>query len=133
MIFVIRTLPILMIRNLRKSLEIIFVLSSLLNFSSCRHNPDIPVSPIFTFNQDVSSITLNNCATVGCHDGSSKRKPLITYTDVMNYVTPGKPYDSKLFTVIIKLSGNKMPPTGTLADEQIKSVYLWILQGAKEN
>jgi len=91
------------------------------------------LSPIFTFNQDVSAITLNNCATSGCHDGSSRRRPLISYTDVMHYVTPGKPYDSKLFTVMIKLTGDKMPPTGQLTDEQIKSVYIWILQGAKEN
>jgi len=99
----------------------------------CRHEPVIPVSPIFTFDKDVSAITLNNCATAGCHDGSSRRRTLITYSDVMHYVSPGKPYDSKLFTTIIKLSGNKMPPNGPLSDPQIKTIYVWILQGAKEN
>ncbi len=122
-----------MVRNLRKSTWVTIVVSSLWSVNSCRHNPDIPVSPIFTFNKDISSITLNNCATAGCHDGTSRRRPLITYSDVMHYVTPGKPYDSKLFTMIIKLSGDKMPPRGLLADEQIKLVYIWILQGAKEN
>jgi hypothetical protein len=99
----------------------------------CRHNPDIPVSPILTFEKDISTITLNNCATSGCHDGSSKRRRLVTYTEVMHYVSAGKPYSSELFTTVIKLSGDKMPPNGPLSDAQIKSMYIWILQGAKEN
>jgi len=109
------------------------VLLILLAASGCRHNPNIPESPIFTFDNDVSSITLNNCATVGCHDGTSERRRLQTYSDVMHYVSPGKPYSSKLFTTIIKLSGNKMPPNGPLSDPQIRTIYVWILQGAKEN
>jgi hypothetical protein len=115
----------------RKVLKVSLIL--LLAFIGCRHNPEVPVSPIFTFNKDISSITLNNCATVGCHDGTSERRSLITYPDLMHYVTAGKPYSSKLFTTIIKLSGNKMPPNGPLSDPQIKSIYIWILQGAKEN
>jgi hypothetical protein len=101
--------------------------------AGCRHNPDIPVSPILTFNADVSAITLNNCATSGCHDGSSERRRLVTYSEVMHYVSRGKPYSSRLFTSMIKLSGDKMPPNGPLSDAQIKTVYIWILQGAKEN
>ncbi len=122
-----------MVRNLKKKVFVICSSLILLNFAGCRHNPDIPVSPIFTFDKDVRTITLNNCATVGCHDGSSRRRPLITYAEVLHYVTPGKPYSSGLFTTIIKLGEGKMPPRGLLADEQIKSVYIWILQGAKEN
>ena len=110
------------------------MLCSLFGIIGCRHTPDIPVSPIFTFDKDISTITLNNCATAGCHDGTTERRPLITYTDLLHYVTPGKPYSSKLFTTIITLTGDKkMPPRGTLADQQIKAVYVWILQGAKEN
>jgi hypothetical protein len=101
--------------------------------ASCRHTPEVPVSPVFTYNKDISAITLNNCATSGCHDGTSRKRALLSYSDVMHYVTPGKPYDSKLFTAIIKLTGNKMPPQGPLTDEQIKTIYVWILQGAKEN
>ncbi len=105
-----------------------------LAFFGCRHSPDIPTSPIFTFNKDINTITLNNCATAGCHDGSTERKPLITYSNLMHYVTPGKPYSSKLFTTIITLTGDKkMPPRAPLADQQIKAIYIWILQGAKEN
>jgi len=110
-----------------------FLLALLFVLCGCRHDAVIPASPIFTFNNDVATITLNNCATAGCHDGSSRRRPLITYSDVMHYVSPGKPYNSKLFTTIIKLSGNKMPPKGPLSDPQIRTIYVWILQGAKEN
>jgi hypothetical protein len=106
----------------------------LILFLGCRHSPDVPVSPIFTFDKDVASITLNNCATAGCHDKpNDERRPLVTYADVMHYVKAGKPYDSKLFKSMIKLSGNRMPPQGLLTDQQIKSVYIWILQGAREN
>jgi hypothetical protein len=102
--------------------------------SSCRHAPEIPTSPVLTFNQDVSSIILNNCATSGCHDGSKggKRK-LVSYSDVMQYISAGKPFDSKLYNSITNLSFNRMPPQGTMADEQIKVIYIWILQGAIEN
>jgi hypothetical protein len=105
----------------------------LLLLAGCRHSPDVPLTPLLTFDQDVSAITLNNCATVGCHDGSSRRRQLVTYTEVMQYVTPGKPYQSKLFTAITRLGGKKMPPQGPLSDDQIKAIYIWILQGAKEN
>jgi hypothetical protein len=100
--------------------------------AGCRHTPDIPLTPLLTYDNDVSTITSNNCATSGCHDGTSRRHPLLTYSEVMQYVTPGKPYDSKLFTAVIKLTGNKMPPQGPLTDAQIKTIYVWILQGAKE-
>jgi len=118
--------------NIRVGKRTIF-LPFVLILLSCRHDPEIPISPVFTFDKDVSAITLNNCATIGCHDGTSKRRPLITYADVMHYVSAGKPYDSKLFTEIIKLSGSKMPPAGPLSDPQIKTIYVWILQGSKEN
>ncbi|MBS1505128.1 MAG: hypothetical protein JSS79_00670 [Bacteroidetes bacterium] len=109
------------------------LLISFFLLTACRHDPDVPVSPILTFDKDISAIVLNNCATSGCHDGSSERRKLVTYSEVMHYVSAGKPYSSKLFTSIIKLSGDKMPPNGPLSDAQIKSVYIWILQGAKEN
>jgi len=121
-----------MIQWFRKNAWLV-VIGALPGLYSCRHNPDIPVSPIFTFNKDISAITLNNCALSGCHDGYSERRPLVTYADVMHYVTPGKPYNSKLFTTVIKLTEGKMPPRGQLADAQIKALYIWILQGAKEN
>src|SRR5258708_27988002 len=118
--------------NINQS-ERAIILPLLFVLFGCRHEPVIPVSPIFTFNNDVSSIILNNCATAGCHDGTSRRRPLMTYANVMYYVTPGKPYNSNLFTTVIKLTGKKMPPNGPLSDPQIRAIYVWILQGAKEN
>jgi hypothetical protein len=50
----------------------------------------------------------------------------------MRHVVPGKPYQSSLFNVMVNLTYNRMPPEGNLPDDQIKKVYIWILQGAKE-
>jgi len=105
-----------------------------LTFTRCRHSPEIPLSPVLTFNEDVKSIILNNCAIAGCHDGGrGGRRKLVSYAEVMEYVSAGKPFDSKLYNSITNLTFNRMPPRGTMADEQIKVIYIWILQGAKEN
>jgi hypothetical protein len=104
-----------------------------IGFSSCRHDPDIPLSPILTYDADIKTIISNNCAISGCHDGNGRKQKLTSYSQVLHYVTPGKPYQSNLFTSMVQLTGNKMPPTGQLADVQIRAVYIWILQGAKEN
>jgi hypothetical protein len=107
----------------------------LLPIVACRHAPTIPTSPVLTYNQDVTTIILNNCATAGCHDGGGRggKRRLVSYTDVMQYVSAGKPFDSKLYNSITNLSFNRMPPQGKMANEQIKVIYIWILQGAKEN
>lgn len=108
---------------------LIFVLPGMIG---CRHDPDIPASPILTYENDISSIISNNCATAGCHDGGGRKRALTTYSEVMHYVSSGKPYSSELFNAMVKLSGDKMPPQGPLSDLQIRSIYIWILQGAKE-
>jgi hypothetical protein len=108
-------------------------LAMVMALSCCRNSPDVPLTPVLTFNQDVQSIILNNCATTGCHDRSGEGRRLVTYAEVMHYVTPDKPYQSKLFNVITRLSFNRMPPKGLMSDEQIKVIYIWVLQGAKEN
>jgi hypothetical protein len=110
-------------------IPLFFILSMVIG---CRHDPDIPTSPILTYENDIKQIISNNCATAGCHDASGRKRALTTYSEVMHYVSNGKPYSSELFTVIVKLSGDKMPPQGPLSDLQIRSIYIWILQGAKE-
>jgi hypothetical protein len=101
--------------------------------SGCIHDPVIQDSPLLTFEANVKAITLNNCARSGCHDGNEEDPTLITYNDVMSQVKPGDPKGSELYKVITKLSGEKaMPPDGPLSDQQIQTIYIWILQGAKE-
>lgn len=98
----------------------------------CTHDPVVPDSPTLTFEADVKSITLNNCARAGCHDGKEEDPTLLTFADVSGQVKAGDPEGSKLYKVITKLSGEAMPPEGPLSDEQIRTIYIWILQGANE-
>lgn len=100
--------------------------------TGCTHDPVVPDTPLLTFEGDVKSITLNNCARVGCHDGKEEGPTLLTFADVSGQVKAGDPAGSKLYKVITKLSGNAMPPEGPLSDEQIRTIYIWILQGANE-
>jgi hypothetical protein len=100
---------------------------------ACSHDPVVPGSPLLTFEANVKAITLNSCARSGCHDGKGEDPTLVTYDNVMGHVKPGDPRGSQLYKVITKLSGeNAMPPEGPLSDEQIRTIYIWILQGANE-
>lgn len=53
----------------------------------------------------------------------------------MELVQSGKPDNSQLIKVITALNDDVMPkkPTDPLTEEQTKVIYLWILQGAKNN
>ena len=104
----------------------------------CSHEPTIPTDPIISFAKDVSPIILNNCATADCHasTGNQHERPLETYGEVMHYVDMvGKDaYKSRLMVAITSLNGEKaMPPNRPLPEAQLKIIYIWILQGAKDN
>ena len=100
--------------------------------ANCRHDAEIPATPILTFENDIKPIILNGCARSGCHNGSGESPTLTNYEQVMGIVKSGEPHKSKLYKVITKLWSGNMPPEGPLADEQIKNIYIWISQGAKE-
>ncbi len=102
-------------------------------WAGCSHDPVVPQTPSLTFEKDIQPITLNNCARVGCHNGSGESPTLVSYGDVMSQVKPGNPKGSKLHRIITNLTpGVAMPPDGPLTDQQINLIYVWILQGAKE-
>lgn len=85
--------------------------------------------------RSVKTILRENCATSNCHGGAINPS-LITYEQVMRYVTPGNPITSKLWDFITTNVYDKaMPPvnsnkelTGT--DKQL--IFNWIYNGAKE-
>lgn len=100
--------------------------------NACHHDPVIPTTPV-TFEGDVKPIILNSCARTGCHVAGGEDPRLTSYKEVMEIVKAGKPQDSKLYEVITALSGeDAMPPDGPLSNEQLRLIYIWILQGAKE-
>lgn len=109
-------------------------------FTSCKHDPIIPTNPAMSFKTDVQPIIISNCTTSGCHGGSNSGHhgegdafPLLTYQDVMSRTTAYDANNSRIYT---SLSGNgegRMPPNGQLSDRQTMIIYLWIMQGAKDN
>ena len=83
----------------------------------------------------VQAILTGSCGSANCHGGAISPK-FDTYANVMKYVTPGNPAESKLWEYITTNNFNKaMPPISTnkevaVADKEI--IYNWILNGAKE-
>ena len=119
----------------------LFPFVGLLILASCTTEPVDPTAdlPVISYQTDISPIISANCALAsGCHGGNSEEFLLLSYDDVIKHceVTPGKPHDSELYRVIRLFGGEKaMPPKPNvpLTDEQIGTIYLWILQGAKNN
>lgn len=104
---------------------------------SCRHTSDSPVSPVVNFRSDVQSILIGNCTQGGCHGSIDNRRfSLVTYDDVMasGTVIPGDAHNSNLFKAITGRN-SIMPksPQTPLNDDQVRYIYIWIAQGAKNN
>lgn len=105
----------------------------------CTHDPNIPTDPIISYKNDVAPIILNNCAIPDCHSSTTGRRhvpPLQTYSEVRQVVdaTGKDAMKSLLMSAITSLNGEKaMPPGQPLPQTQLKVIYIWILQGAKDN
>jgi len=78
---------------------------------------------------------ISNCTQSGCHGSSGNRFKLLNYNDVLDIVKPGNPHDSELYASITANTSDIMPqpPNPRLSDAQIETIYVWILQGAKNN
>ena len=118
----------MMIKFARLSVFVIFMTAT-----SCRHDPVVPLTPQISFRDDITPIVIGNCAQSGCHSSGREGFDLLNYREVMNHVSAGQPYGSKLFTRMEINGPNVMPPNSPLPDEQVKLVYIWILQGARDN
>jgi len=100
---------------------------------SCTHDPVIPETPQVSFSTQVGPIFISNCATVKCHDGSAEFD-LSSYETVRKHVKPGDARGSSAYRAITTLWGESaMPPNGPLSQQQINLIYVWIMQGAKDN
>lgn len=82
-------------------------------------------------------IISSNCTMSGCHDNITHADGvnLTSYTNIMRYVRAGNAADSKLYEVIIKTNGDRMPPAPMppLSAAQKSLIQKWINQGAKNN
>lgn len=100
---------------------------------SCRHSPDLSASPQVSFSKDVQPVIVGNCTQSGCHGGEGERRPLMNYDEIASRVTPYKPHSSDLYQRITAAGSNKMPPAGYLSEQEIETIYVWIMQGAQNN
>lgn len=89
------------------------------------------------FVKDIMPIIASNCTMSGCHDVASHADGVIltTYSYIMRYVSAGNAANSKLYKVIIRTDGDRMPPPpkSPLTAAQKALIQKWINQGAKNN
>jgi len=104
-----------------------------LSLISCYHDPIIPQTPAISFSTQVQPIIIGNCTQSGCHGSDGRDLQLLTYTEVMQYVTPDNAHASSLYTILTDIPVNRMPPSKYLTDNEINTIYLWIEQGARNN
>jgi len=89
------------------------------------------------FVNDIMPIISSNCAMSGCHDNITHADGvnLTSYTHIMNYIRAGSASNSKLYSVIIRTDGERMPPPPRLPLSSVQKALIqkWINQGAKNN
>jgi hypothetical protein len=117
---------------------LLFMVFSLLIFTiGCTTNPDMTGVPEVSFKNDVQRILSANCNFEGCHGGQGEEESLVGYDNVMSFgeIKAGNAHGSKLYRLITGRSGPKMPPSGynEISSTDIKTLYIWIEQGAKNN
>lgn len=123
-------------KNKYVKLGILFVCISTFSLNSCKHEVDLTGVPEISFSKDIQLILSGNCTMSGCHaNDATSEFPLITYDNVMEEgdIKAGEPHDSDLYKVLLRTGDERMPPTGPLSDIQIKKIFIWIEQGAKNN
>ncbi|HQW43159.1 MAG: hypothetical protein IPF69_06005 [Chitinophagaceae bacterium] len=89
------------------------------------------------FVNQVMPLISSNCTMSGCHDNITHADGvnLTTYAKIMQYVIPGNAANSKLYKVVIKTNGDRMPPPPmpVFTTAQKALLQKWINQGAKNN
>jgi uncharacterized membrane protein len=116
-------------------LSILLYLFIVIVFTSCRHADVISGTDIRTvyFDKEILPIFVNQCGKSGCHGGDGERRNYITYDGILKGVTPGQPYNSKIYSAIISVYSNTMPPGKPISENQRTLIKVWIEQGAKNN
>ena len=119
------------------SLLVSLLLSGIIifGFQNCKkeHLPD----PQICFQEDVLPLMVSSCTQSGCHNPYDLKKgyDFSNYEGIVKAVKKGDYRASKLYKSIISESADRIPqkPYPALTDEQVKTVALWIEQGALNN
>jgi hypothetical protein len=102
--------------------------------SSCRREPDLTGYPEVKFATEVQPIIVANCTQSGCHNNTDGEEfSLVTYQEIIGYIEPFKAYKSSLYRSITGKAERFMPPSDPLTDDQIRTIFVWIEQGAPNN
>ena len=114
---------------------IMFLVALTAGIYSCQHDPHLEGVAEVSFQNDIRRILNGNCTFSGCHDGHSGETGLTTYEEVMSHVKAGNARGSKIYKAVTNRTFNEMPPSGypKLSSADIRLLYLWIEQGAKNN
>lgn len=118
-----------------------FLIAAMVIFllSSCVHETDVNSLKSVSFSSDIQPILASNCTQSECHGNSGDEEfSLVTYNDVMSNgdVKAGDAHESELYEVITSHGDDEPmppPPLPPLSSDQIKTIYIWIEQGAKNN
>ena len=111
----------------------------ILILNACTHNTDLASIREISFGSDIQPIIAGNCTQSGCHNAQGDSKfSLVSYDDVISKsgVKEGDARGSNFYKVISRHNlSNPMPPSPLpmLSSDQIKLIYIWIEQGAKNN
>ncbi len=115
----------------------LLLLLSGIGLLNCTHDPLTPLedAPLISFKDDVQPLVVSNCTQSGCHGKNGGEFPLTTYEEVIGKISAGNPHSSKFYKVITANAIGAMPPKPNphLTDTEIKTIYLWIAQGANNN
>jgi uncharacterized membrane protein len=124
-------------RNLTKLILVCLIPISLFIIQSCQTEPDLTGVPDVKFSTDVQRILSAKCNFSGCHASSGGNGSLASYESVMSFggIKVGNAHNSTLYRVITHRSSTTMPPKNytEVSSEELKLIYLWIEQGAKNN
>lgn len=111
--------------------SVVFLLMTFV--AGCTREPELDGYPEVSFINEVKPIISANCTQAGCHTGSRGEFPLVSYEDIAGAVSPFNARKSELYKAITGRSERMMPPSGPMDDEQIRTIFVWIEQGAKNN
>ena len=114
----------------------VLLLFSVLFGFGCKHDTNLDALPEIKFSE-IQGIISGSCGSSNCHGDNAQEFSLIGYDNVINNgdVKAGNAGDSKLYEVITASDEDIMPPSprSPLSADNIKKIYIWIEQGAKNN
>lgn len=112
------------------------LLGSAMIIQSCINESNLENYPTVSFSTEVLPIIAANCTQSGCHGYvDTEEFSLMNYTEIMGHVTAGDGRKSSLYRTITGRSDDFMPPSPSapLTEDQIRTIFVWIEQGALNN